>query len=99
MMKHIVMFKRLAHIAQHPEREAELVAQMRALPGEIGFIRDWSVSANELDRPICWDYVLESTFDDREAVERYLPHPAHMKLVQALKTYFEWVACDYTVAN
>src|SRR5215467_2202606 len=97
MMKHIVMFKRLASIQRQPELEAKLVAQMRALDKEISFIRAWRVSANELDRPICWDYVLESTFDDREAVERYLPHPAHIRLVQQLKTYFEWVACDYSL--
>lgn len=97
MMKHIVLFKRLAGVERQPEREADLVAQMRALEKEISFIRAWRVSANELDRPICWDYVLESTFDDREAVERYLPHPAHARLVQELKTYFEWVACDYSL--
>ncbi|SAK56376.1 Stress responsive A/B Barrel Domain protein [Caballeronia hypogeia] len=99
MMKHIVMFKRLAHVEHHAGREAELVAWMRRLDCEIPFIREWRVSANELDRPICWDYVLESSFDDRDAVERYLPHPKHVELIQALKTYFEWVACDYTVAN
>jgi hypothetical protein len=96
MMRHIVLFKRRADVERRPELEKGLIERMRALPREIDFIRDWRVSANELDRPICWDYVLESTFDDREAVERYLPHPAHVSLVTALKQYFEWVACDYT---
>jgi hypothetical protein len=96
MMRHIVLFKRLANVERQPDIERALVERMRALPREIDFIRDWKVSANELDRPICWDYVLESTFDDRAAVERYLPHPAHASLIAALKPYFEWVACDYT---
>jgi hypothetical protein len=96
MMRHIVLFKRRADVARQAELERELVERMRTLPREIDFIRGWKVSANELDRPICWDYVLESTFDDRAAVERYLPHPAHVSLITALKTYFEWVACDYT---
>ncbi|AKS05236.1 MULTISPECIES: Dabb family protein [Pseudomonas] len=97
MMRHIVMFRRLAGVEPQPELEARLVAQMRGLEAEIDFIRQWNVAANELHRPICWDYILESTFDDGAAVERYLPHPAHQALVADLKQYFEWVAVDYSV--
>ncbi|RQT14937.1 Dabb family protein [Burkholderia contaminans] len=96
MMRHVVMFRRLGHVDADATREAALVERMRGLQREIDFIRAWRVSANELDRPICWDYLLEATFDDAAAVERYLPHPAHQALVADLKTYFEWVACDYT---
>ncbi|WP_175920927.1 Dabb family protein [Burkholderia latens] len=96
MMQHVVMFRRLAHVDADAVREAMLVARMRDLEREIDFIRAWRVSANELDRPVCWDYLLEATFDDAAAVERYLPHPAHQALIADLKTYFEWVACDYT---
>lgn len=96
MMQHVVMFRRLARVDADAAREAALVERMRGLQREIDFIRAWRVSANELDRPICWDYLLEATFDDAEAVERYLPHPAHQALVADLKMYFEWVACDYT---
>ena len=96
MMKHIVMFRRLPSIARNAERESHLVQWMKDLRHDIDFARSWKVSANELDRPICWDYVLETTFDDADAVNRYLPHPAHVELVTELKTYFEWVAVDYT---
>jgi hypothetical protein len=97
MMRHIVLFRRLAGVEPQPELEARLVARMRNLETEIDFIRDWKVAANELERPICWDYILESGFDDAAAVERYLPHPAHQALVADLKQYFEWVAVDYSV--
>jgi hypothetical protein len=96
MMKHIVMFRRQPGVEKHPELECSLVQRMSNLDQKIDFVRDWRVSANELDRPICWDYVLESTFDDADAVARYLPHPAHMELINDLKQYFEWVAVDYT---
>lgn len=96
-MRHIVLFRRLAGVEPQPELEARLVARMRNLETEIDFIRDWKVAANELERPICWDYILESGFDDAAAVERYLPHPAHQALVADLKQYFEWVAVDYSV--
>jgi len=96
-MRHIVLFRRLAGVDAQPELEGRLVARMRGLTDEIDFIRDWRVAANELDRPICWDYILESSFDDAQAVQRYLPHPAHQALVAELKQYFEWVAVDYSV--
>ena len=97
MMRHVVMFRRLAGVERQPEREQHLVTRMRDLEREIDFIRDWTVAANELDRPICWDYILDAGFDDAAAVERYLPHPAHQALVADLKQYFEWVAVDYSV--
>ncbi|SDV47309.1 Dabb family protein [Chitinasiproducens palmae] len=96
MMKHIVMFRRLPGIEKNEALERELVGRMTTLDQQIDFARDWRVAANELDRPICWDYVLEATFDDAQAVARYLPHPAHAALVADLKQYFEWVAVDYT---
>eukprot|EP00659_Diplonema_papillatum_P018545 gene18545-28629_t len=90
------MFRRLPTVAVDLELEQHLVARMQRLPEQIDFIRGWIVAANELDRPICWDYLLDSSFDDAAAVERYLPHPAHQALVKDLKQYFEWVAVDYT---
>ncbi|WP_314444460.1 Dabb family protein [Massilia timonae] len=96
MMRHIVMFRRRPGVEKQVELEASLIARMQQLDRQIDFVRDWRVSANELDRPICWDYVLESTFDDAQAVNRYLPHPAHQALVADLKPYFEWVAVDYS---
>lgn len=96
MMRHIVMFRRRPGVEKQVKLEASLIARMQQLDRQIDFVRDWRVSANELDRPICWDYVLESTFDDAQAVNRYLPHPAHQALVADLKPYFEWVAVDYS---
>jgi hypothetical protein len=97
MMRHIVMFRRLPGVPKQSELEAALIGRMRDLTEKIEFIRDWRVAANELDRPICWDYILESSFDDADAVARYLPHPAHQALVAELKQYFEWVAVDYSI--
>lgn len=97
MMQHIVMFRRRPDVDRQMPLEQQLIERMRTLDREIDFVRAWRVSANELDRPICWDYVLESTFDDAEAVARYLPHPAHQALIADLKPYFEWVAVDYTL--
>ncbi|GAB7542297.1 Dabb family protein [Cupriavidus sp. CuC1] len=48
-----------------------------------------------LERPICWDYVLQSGVEDKEALDAYLFHPLHQAQVADLKPYFEWAAVDY----
>lgn len=97
MMRHIVLFRRKAGIEKNDTLEKALADRMAALGAEIPVIREWRVAANELSRPICWDYVLESEVDDAKALDEYLFHPLHQVLVADLKTYFEWAAVDYTV--
>jgi len=97
MLNHIVMFRRNAGVATDAALEKALVERMDALASQIGVIRGWRLSPNECYRPICWGYVLESTFDNVEALNAYLFHPLHQALVADLKPYFEWAAVDYTV--
>ncbi len=96
MLRHIVLFRRRQEVPKDEALEAALVARMAALGTEIPVINHWTVAANELVRPICWDYVLESEVADAEALNAYLFHPLHQALVADLKPYFEWAAVDYT---
>lgn len=96
MLNHIVMFRRKADVAADAALEKALVARMDALGSQIDVIRGWRLSTNELDRPICWGYVLESSFTSIEGLNAYLFHPLHQALIGDLKPYFEWAAVDYT---
>jgi len=96
MIRHIVMFRRKVDVAQNQDLEKSLVQRMVDLGDEIEFIRHWRVSPNEVSRPICWDYILESELDDIASLDNYLFHPLHQALITDLKRYFEWVAVDYT---
>jgi Stress responsive A/B Barrel Domain len=96
MMRHIVMFRRKPDVAKNPELEAALAQRMLALGAHIPQIRNWVFRKNEMERPICWDYVLDSLVDDAQALNDYLFHPLHQALVADLKPYFEWAAVDYT---
>jgi len=96
MIRHIVMFRRKIDVAQNQDLEKSLVQRMVDLGEQIEFIRYWRVSANEVSRPICWDYILESEVDDIANLDNYLFHPKHQALISDLKHYFEWVAVDYT---
>lgn len=97
MLRHIVLFRRKADVVKDPVLEAALTERMLALGKQIEVIRTWVFRANELQRPICWDYVLESEVDDAQALDTYLFHPLHQALVADLRPYFEWAAVDYTV--
>lgn len=97
MMRHIVMFRRKADVEKNEALERTLAARMTQLGAQISVIRQWRVAKNELNRTICWDYVLESEVDDAKALDDYLYHPLHQALIADLKSYFEWAAVDYTV--
>ncbi len=97
MLRHIVLFRRKPDVAPDTMLEDRLAARMTALGAEIPAIATWRFARNEMDRPICWDYVLESEVADADALNAYLFHPLHQALVADLKPYFEWAAVDYTV--
>jgi hypothetical protein len=99
MLNHIVLFRRRKDVAPNGALEASLIGRMHALEGQIDAIRSWRLSANEVDRPICWGYVLESGFHDLDGLNTYLYHPVHQALIADLKTYFEWAAVDYTIKS
>ena len=96
MLNHIVLLKRRPEVTRQPQLESSLVQCLRELGTTVPGIRGWKISANELRRPVSWDYVLESRFDDARALNSYLQHPAYLALVSILRTYFDWAACDYT---
>lgn len=96
MLRHIVLFRRKPDVTKNTELEAALAQRMLALGAHIPQIRSWVFRKNEMERPICWDYVLDSQVDDAQALNDYLFHPLHQALVADLKPYFEWAAVDYT---
>ncbi|SFP62442.1 Stress responsive A/B Barrel Domain [Variovorax sp. OK605] len=98
LMRHIVMFRRKAAVEKNAALEKELTERMAALGPLIPAIEGWKFAANELDRAICWGYVLEAEVADAKALDAYLFHPLHQALVADLKPYFEWAAVDYTTA-
>jgi hypothetical protein len=96
VLRHIVLFRRRQDVGQDDALERTLVAKMTALGSKIPAVRGWLFRANELERSICWDYVLESEVLDADDLNEYLFHPLHQALVVDLKPYFEWAAVDYT---
>lgn len=96
MLNHIVMFRRKPDVAPDEALEADLVSRMQELGEQIESIRAWRFNGHEsAERPVTWDYVLESQVDDAAGLEAYLKHPLHVALVDDLKPYFELAVVDY----
>jgi len=97
MIHHIVMFRRKPDVVADSALAQSLVARIAALGEQINTVRAWKFRANEQNRPVCWDYVLESQFEDAQTLRDYVVHPLHQALIEeVLKPYFEWAVVDYT---
>ena len=88
MVKHIVLFK------FKPETTAvqrkELVDALNALPPLISEIKKWKVVHTLPGRPARFHHIaLFSEFEDVAAVDRYIAHPDHQKVVPLVDKYCE----------
>lgn len=93
-----MLFRRKRELAKDEVLEKDLTERMAAVGAQIPAIGEWLFRANELERPICGEYVLDSSIEDGTALQEYLMHPLHQVLVSDLKPYFEWAAVDYTIS-
>lgn len=93
--RHLVMFRRLAGVPEDRATQVDLTARLDALGAAIAGVESWRLAANEHDRPLCWDYVLEAELTDDAALAAYLAHPAHQALLPELRAYFELAVVDY----
>ncbi len=87
MIRHIVMWK--LKDFEKPEIKAlnasKLKDELYALKKEIVQIRALNVGVN-LNPENEYDIVLESEFDNFDDLKTYQKHPAHLKVVEFLKT-------------
>ncbi|GGS88604.1 Dabb family protein [Streptomyces chromofuscus] len=95
MIRHLVLFKLDEGVERDDPRVVEGVAAFRALDGTIPEIRTWELGWNFSDRPIAYDFAINSSFDDPAALGRYLEHPAHQAGVALWREFATWVIADY----
>jgi hypothetical protein len=80
MVEHVVLFKVSAEATE--EQRARMVAELGRLRDKIPGIVDLTVGRNFSARNQGYDVGLVARFQDREALEVYLPHPAHRGCVE-----------------
>ncbi|PWI41083.1 Dabb family protein [Streptomyces sp. ICBB 8177] len=97
MIRHLVLFKLNDGVSRDEERVTEGVRAFEALGGQIPELASWECAWNITDRPIAYDYAINCTVADRDALVRYLEHPAHQAGVALWQQFATWVIADYEI--
>ena len=95
MIRHLVLFKLKAGVTRDDPRVKRWMALSDALPGQIAQVAGWESGWNITDRPIAYDFGLNSMFRSREDLAVYVAHPAHQAMVAVAKEVADWVLVDY----
>jgi len=95
MIRHLVLFKLNDGVGRDDPRVVEGEAAFRSLEGKIPEIRFWELGWNLSDRPIAYDFAINSGFEDADALKRYVEHPEHQAGVTLWKEFATWVIADY----
>ncbi|MEV5507724.1 Dabb family protein [Streptomyces orinoci] len=95
MIRHLVLFKLNEGVRRDDPRVAAGVRTFEKLGEEIPELRFWECGWNVSDRPIAYDFAINSAVDDQAALRRYLEHPAHQAGVAQWREFATWVIADY----
>jgi len=94
VVEHIVIFK-LKSGSTEAEKE-ELIRKLRGLKGKVEGMVDLSAGESFTNRHKGYTVGLVVRFENREALERYGPHPAHVPVKEYVSQVCEDViAVDY----
>ena len=94
-VRHVVMLRRLRDVVPDRAVEQDLTSRLSGLAAHVPGLESWQLAANEHDRPLCWDYLLDADLADADALAAYLAHPLHQALLPDLRAYFELAVVDY----
>ncbi|NBM16450.1 Dabb family protein [Streptomyces sp. GC420] len=97
MIRHLVLFKLNEGVTRDEPRVqagAKAFEELGALVPELEF---WECAWNITDRPIAYDFAINSAVSDRDALKRYIEHPAHQAAAGQWREFATWVIADYEV--
>ncbi|MEU5053601.1 Dabb family protein [Streptomyces sp. NPDC021096] len=95
MIRHLVLFKLNEGVERDDPRVVAGVRAFEELGALIPDLRSWECGWNISDRPIAYDYAINSSVEDTDALRRYLEHPAHQAGVGQWREFATWVIADY----
>ncbi|WP_236241943.1 Dabb family protein [Streptomyces sp. CC228A] len=95
MIRHLVLFKLNEGVQREEPRVEAGVRAFRELGGVIPELKVWECEWNISDRPIAYDFAINSAVEDQEALRRYVEHPAHQAAAAQWREFATWVIADY----
>ena len=87
MIVHIVMFKFKEE--NRAENTARVKMMLETLPGKITSLLSMEVGIDCNGGERAMDLVLSSTFETHEGLQAYAAHPAHLEVVEVIKSVTE----------
>ncbi len=97
-VKHTVLFSFNDNVDEAEVRQT--ITELNRLPELIPEVRSWEITEDVGKRGTSLRFALPATFDDMVAVENYLKHPEHEKVVaRALPLLNQLAEHDYTTAS
>ncbi|OAR23907.1 hypothetical protein A8W25_15595 [Streptomyces sp. ERV7] len=95
MIRHLVLFRLNEGVERDEARVAAGVKAFEELDGLVPELRFWECAWNITDRPIAYDFAINSAVEDADALKRYLEHPAHQAAAAQWREFATWVIADY----
>ncbi len=95
MIRHLVLFKLNEGVSRDEERVQAGAKVFAELPGLIPELEFWESAWNVSDRPIAYDFAINSAVADADALKTYAEHPAHQAAVAQWREFATWVIADY----
>jgi hypothetical protein len=95
MIRHLVLFKLHDGVERDDPRVVAGVKAFEELEALIPELECWECAWNISDRPIAYDYAINSAVADTDALQRYLQHPAHQAAAEQWRDFATWVIADY----
>ncbi|MFD3512576.1 Dabb family protein [Streptomyces sp. NPDC058657] len=95
MIRHLVLFKLNEGVNRDEPRVqagAKAFSELADLVPELEF---WECAWNITDRPIAYDFAINSAVADADALKRYIEHPAHQAAAAQWREFATWVIADY----
>ncbi|MFF7986626.1 Dabb family protein [Streptomyces sp. NPDC007901] len=95
MIRHLVLFKLNDGVGRDDPRVVAGAEAFFALGDQIEELRSWECAWNITDRPIAYDFAINSAVEDTDALKRYVEHPAHQAAAGQWREFATWVIADY----
>ncbi|MER0244368.1 Dabb family protein [Streptomyces sp. HSW2009] len=95
MIRHLVLFKLNEGVTRDEERVIAGAKAFAELEGVVPELTFWECAWNITERPIAYDFAINSAVADRDALTRYLEHPAHQAVAAQWREFATWVIADY----
>ncbi|MCM2391380.1 Dabb family protein [Streptomyces albipurpureus] len=95
MIRHLVLFKLNEGVQRDEPRVIAAAEAFVKLGGLVPELEFWECAWNITDRPIAYDFAINSAVIDHDALKRYIDHPAHQAAAGQWREFATWVIADY----